>query len=77
MYDIARPGWFGPTGTNEELRGQGIGTVLLHRCYHDWQLQGRKVGEVAWIGPMYFYSIASDARVCRFILQFRKELAGA
>jgi GNAT superfamily N-acetyltransferase len=75
VYDIARPGWFGPTGTNEELRGQGVGSILLHRCYHDWQLQGRKVGEVAWIGPMYFYSIASDARVCRFILQFRKELS--
>jgi GNAT superfamily N-acetyltransferase len=74
VYDIARPGWFGPTGTNEELRGLGIGTILLHRCYHDWQLQGRKTGEVAWIGPMYFYSIASDARVCRFIWQFRKEL---
>jgi mycothiol synthase len=75
VYDIARPGWFGPIGTNEELRGQGIGKVLLHRCYHDWQLQGRKVGEVAWIGPMYFYSIASDARVCRVLWQFRKQLA--
>lgn len=75
VYDIARPGWFGPIGTNQELHGQGIGTVLLHRCYHDWQLQGRKVGEVAWIGPMYFYSIASDARVCRSIWQFRKDLS--
>jgi ribosomal protein S18 acetylase RimI-like enzyme len=72
--DIARPGWFGPTGTNEELRGKGIGSILLRRCLADWQRDGRKFGEISWIGPLYFYVSSCDARVSRVLRQMSKRL---
>lgn len=74
VYDVARPGWFGPIGTDEEQRGLGIGTVLLHRCLRDWQCSGRKSGEIAWIGPLHFYSSAANARVARMFWHLRKDL---
>jgi mycothiol synthase len=76
VYDIARPGWLGPIGTDKEQRSHGIGSVLLKRCLRDWQLAGRRVGEIAWIGPMYFYSRVASARVCRVYWQYRKDLSG-
>jgi GNAT superfamily N-acetyltransferase len=75
--DLARPGWFGPTGTNEDLRGKGIGGVLLKRCLADWQRAGRKYGEIAWIGPLYFYVTSCDARVSRVQWIMRKSMPAA
>lgn len=76
VYDVSRPGWFGPIGVDATLRGQGVGTILLYRCLQDWQAAGRRSAEICWIGPMHFYSIAADARVCRVFWQMRKDLAG-
>jgi len=72
--DSVRPGWFGPTGTNEEVRGKGIGGVLLRRCLTDWQRDGRKYGEISWIGPLYFYVASCDARVSRVLRAMTKRL---
>lgn len=33
-YDATALGFFGPTGVKKELRGKGIGTLLLYRCLH-------------------------------------------
>jgi ribosomal protein S18 acetylase RimI-like enzyme len=74
-YDIMRPGWFGPIGTDQELRGLGIGTVLLLKCFRDLQLTGRREAEVSWIGPLYFYVTAANARICRVLVQFRKAVS--
>jgi mycothiol synthase len=73
--DIVRPGWFGPMGTEEHMRGKGIGSVLLRRCLADWQRAGRKYGEIAWAGPLCFYIAAVDARVSRVMWQMRKRLS--
>jgi ribosomal protein S18 acetylase RimI-like enzyme len=75
--DIVRPGWFGPMGTEEHVRGKGIGSILLRRCLVDWQRTGRKYGEIAWAGPLYFYITAVDARVSRVMWQMRKRLPNA
>lgn len=72
--DIARPGWFGPTGADEALRGRGIGSILMRRCLSDWQRAGRKSGEISWIGPLYFYVSSVDARVSRVMWYMRKLL---
>lgn len=74
VYSIARPTWFGPIGTDPEQRGLGIGTVLLKRCFADLQRAGEKTSEIAWIGPMYFYSVTVDARVCRAIINLTKSV---
>lgn len=71
VYDSTRPGWFGPTGVNEELRGRGLGEALLRACLRDWQAEGRDRCEIAWIGPMAFYSRTVGARICRVLRQYR------
>jgi GNAT superfamily N-acetyltransferase len=47
-------GWFGPTGTWPEHRGQGLGEVLLLACLVDVSAEHARC-EVAWIGPRPFY----------------------
>lgn len=65
VYDVTRPGWFGPIGTAAERRGRSVGTALLHACLFDWQRQGRQRGEIAGIGPLYVYVTACDAAIAR------------
>jgi GNAT superfamily N-acetyltransferase len=33
-------GWFGPMGTHPDLRGLGIGSILLKRCLKDMKRNG-------------------------------------
>lgn len=75
VYDISRPGWLGPIGTNAEMRGRDVGSALLHACLYDWQLQGRHRGEIAGIGPLYFYVTSCDAVIGRAFQIYVKELA--
>lgn len=77
VYDITRPGWLGPIGTNEELRGRDVGSALLHACLHDWQLRGLHRGEIAGIGPLYFYVTSCDAVIGRAFQIYHKELASS
>ena len=77
VYDVTRPGWFGPIGTNQELRGREVGSALLHACLFDWQRQGRRQGEIAAIGPLYFYVTACDAAICRAFATYDKPLGAA
>lgn len=74
-YDVTRPGWFGPIGTNAERRGRRVGTALLHACLHDWQRQGRRHCQIAGIGPLYFYVDACDAVIERAFQIYQKSLA--
>jgi GNAT superfamily N-acetyltransferase len=48
-------GSFGPAGTLEPHRGQGLGAALLLACLLDIQAAGLAHAEVAWIGPRDFY----------------------
>jgi mycothiol synthase len=75
VYDVTRPGWFGPIGTAAARRGKSVGTALLHACLFDWQRQGRHRGEIAGIGPLYFYVTACDAAIARAFQQFEKPLS--
>jgi len=65
-------GWFGPMGTLKELRGMGVGRVLLKRCLRDIKLQGRKTSTIAWVGPIAFYGDSVGANVKRVFWRFKK-----
>lgn len=73
-YDAARRGWFGPMGTDPDLRGKGVGSVLLLRCLRDWQEQGLAECEVSWIGPLAFYARVAGARIGRICWQLTRAL---
>ena len=67
-------GWFGPMGTSKELRGKGIGEVLLKRCLKDLRDEGNKKAIIPWVGPIPFYAHHADAKVDRVFWRFEKKL---
>ncbi len=73
-YDGVRPGWFGPMGTTESMRGTGIGSVTFLKCLQDMKAKGYPVCEINSVGPLYFYSKVANAVVSRIFWQFEKEL---
>ncbi len=65
-------GWFGPMGTHPDLRGKGIGGILLKRCLQDmkdWEL-GTSI--IPWVGPIRFYSYYANAKVDRVFWRYEK-----
>jgi len=73
-YDGVRPGWFGPMGTTQSMRGIGIGTVTFLRCLQSMKAVGYQICEICAVGPLYFYSKTANARVSRIFWGFEKEL---
>jgi len=73
-YDGVRPGWFGPMGTLEKMRGTGIGSVTFLKCLQDMKARGYDVCEINSVGPLYFYSKVANAKVSRIFWQFEKVL---
>jgi len=66
-------GSFGPTGTLEEHRGQGLGAALLLSCLIDIQATGLPFAEVAWIGPRDFYDKIAGIHSERHFTAMSKE----
>lgn len=73
-FDGVRPGWFGPMGTRESMRGAGIGSVTFLKCLQDMKARGYRVCEINSVGPLYFYSKVANAKVSRIFWHFEKLL---
>jgi mycothiol synthase len=69
------PIYFGPMLTSAELRGLGIGSVLLKRCLQDWQQMGVERCEIMWAGPLSFYARSVGATIGRAFWTFHKSLS--
>ncbi len=67
-------GWFGPIGTHPDLRGKGIGSILLFRCLRDIKLMGRKRAIIPWVDHIDFYAHYANARVDRVFWRYEKQL---
>jgi predicted N-acetyltransferase YhbS len=67
-------GWFGPMGTDESLRGKGVGGILYRRCLADQKKQGYSAAIIPWVGPIPFYMHYSNARVARVFWRYEKML---
>jgi GNAT superfamily N-acetyltransferase len=73
-HSVSGPGQFGPMGTDPELRGQGIGAVLLRRCLADQRDAGLAECDIQWVGPKGFYADAVGARITSSYWQYDKPL---
>jgi len=60
--------------TAADLRGLGIGSVLLKRCLQDWERAGVSRCEIVWAGPISFYARSVGATLGRAFWAFRKSL---
>jgi len=67
-------GWFGPMGTHSDLRGKGIGGILLKRCLGDMKDWGLTHGIIPWVGPIDFYAHYANAVVERVFWRYEKRL---
>lgn len=76
-HGVNRRGWFGPMGTAEAERGQGIGAVLLRRCLADLRASGMSHAQIGWVGPLEFYARTVGAVAERRFTLYRKALASA
>jgi len=68
-------GWFGPMGTHPDLRGLGIGSVLLKRCLKDMKAAGHQTATIPWVDPIAFYAHHVGAQIDRVFWRFGKELS--
>ncbi len=60
-FDATLPGFFGPTGVREDLRGRGVGKALLLRCLISMRERGAAYAVIGWAGPKDFYRKAVGA----------------
>jgi mycothiol synthase len=67
-------GWFGPMGTDPNIRGKGIGRVTLLRCLRDQKAQGNAESVIPWVGPLGFYYGHCRAQVSRVFWTMNKTL---
>lgn len=67
-------GWFGPMGTHPDLRGKGIGRILLLRCLKDIKLMGQKKAIIPWVDHIDFYAHHTNAHVDRVFWRYEKQL---
>lgn len=67
-----RRGWFGPMGTLDAARRQGIGAVLLKRCLADIRTAGLGSAHIGWTGPVQFYARTVGATPDRVFWLYRK-----
>ena len=63
VYECTRRGYFGPTGVQEDLRGNGVGALLLLRCLEAMRDMGYAYAIIGGVGPTKFYEKVCDAFV--------------
>ncbi len=67
-------GWFGPMGTHADMRGMGVGSILLKRCLKDMHLQGYRTATIPWVAPVAFYAHYVKAKIERVFWRMEKRM---
>ncbi|MHA1793708.1 MAG: GNAT family N-acetyltransferase [Promethearchaeota archaeon] len=75
-HSIHFPGSFGPTGVNKNLRGQGLGSLLLKWCMWDIKQSGMDKAIIMWVEgeTIKFYSKAIGARIDHVYWPFSRRI---
>lgn len=62
-YESTAKNFFGPTGTQENERGKGIGKILLIKALQSMKEMGYVYAIIGGVGPSEFYQKAVDAKI--------------
>ena len=73
-YSLLEPNWFGPIGVDEEMRGKGIGSVLLYKAMNSLRLSGYRIVTVPWTDLLFFYTQLPGIIAIRHFFRVAKEL---
>ncbi len=60
-YDATMRGFFGPMGSDDSVRGRGVGKILLLMALHDMRANGYGYAIIGGVGPAEFYTKVSGA----------------
>jgi predicted N-acetyltransferase YhbS len=63
VFECTRRGYFGPTGVREDLRGSGLGALVLLRCLESMRELGYAYAIIGSVGPAEFYEKLVGATV--------------
>jgi mycothiol synthase len=63
-HSVNRAGWIGPMATDPDHHQRGVGRALLASVCADLEARGTSSGDIAWVGPIGFYT-KCGARVSR------------
>lgn len=72
--NATNPGFFGPMGTVESLRGKGLARILLNRTLESMKKSGCKSARIPWVGPIPFYAKYAGASLGPIYWNFSKKL---
>jgi hypothetical protein len=64
-HSVNRAGWIGQMGTDPTGQHGGVGTAMLSQLCRDLRIAEIREAEVAWVGPVSFYTKAAGATVSR------------
>lgn len=65
-YETTAKNFFGPTGTVENMRGKGIGKVLLLKSLNALKEMGYAYAIIGGVGPADFYKNVVDAKIIEY-----------
>ena len=74
VYGALRPDFFGPIGVDPNIRGKGIGTVLLFETLHRMKENGVRIVTIPWTSHLGFYAQVPGIIGIRYFLLMIKEL---
>ena len=74
-YDVAMfKGTFGSMGTDSSHRGKHLGVTLLRKCLRDMKQMHYPRCEIAWVGPISFYTGNLGACINRVFREYKKTI---
>jgi mycothiol synthase len=73
-YGVTGPDVGGPVGVWPQARGRDVGLALVRRLIVELREQGHRTGELAWVGPVTYFSKHIGAVISRVFWIYEKRL---
>ncbi len=73
-YGVLKRNWFGPIGVKKDIRGKGIGTVLLFKTMSRLRCNGQRIVIIPWTSHLYYYTQLPETYRIRYFNIYQKEL---
>jgi len=74
VYGALRPDFFGPIGVDPNVRGGGLGTVLLFRTLARMKEEGVRIATIPWTTHLGFYAQVPGVMGIRYFVVMGKDL---
>lgn len=73
-HGVTGPDVYGPVGVWPQARGRDVGLQLIRRLIVEMTALGHETGELAWVGPVNYFSKHIGATISRVFWIYEKRL---